>query len=181
MRLASARWAVAVAVAVPVAMALLAGCAAQGAKVLSIGDGDTLRVLDHGRPIIIRLACIDAPEMAQAPYGLQARRQLQQQVAVGHTVTVQAHSTDRYGRQVAELLIGSGPLQRNLNLALVEAGQAFAYRKYLKQCDAAAYLKAEAQATRRREGVWSVSGGITRPWEFRRNRRAHRNRSGSGG
>jgi endonuclease YncB( thermonuclease family) len=31
------------------------------ATVLSIGDGDTLRVSRQGLPITIRLACIDAP------------------------------------------------------------------------------------------------------------------------
>jgi endonuclease YncB( thermonuclease family) len=50
--------------AAPLAMAVLAGCAVQGVKVLSIGDGDTLRVQDHGRPVIIRLACIDPPATA---------------------------------------------------------------------------------------------------------------------
>ena len=39
------------------------------ATVLSIGDGDTLRVSRQGLPITIRLACIDAPEMARSPYG----------------------------------------------------------------------------------------------------------------
>ena len=37
------------------------------ATVLSIGDGDTIRVQQGGKRITIRLACIDAPEMAQPP------------------------------------------------------------------------------------------------------------------
>jgi endonuclease YncB( thermonuclease family) len=36
--------------------------------VISVGDGDTLRVNDDGRKVTNRLACIDAPDMAQAPY-----------------------------------------------------------------------------------------------------------------
>jgi len=36
---------------------------------LSVGDGDTLRVQAGGRSITIRLACIDAPETAQSPWG----------------------------------------------------------------------------------------------------------------
>lgn len=36
---------------------------------LSVGDGDTLRVQAGGRAITIRLACIDAPETAQSPWG----------------------------------------------------------------------------------------------------------------
>jgi hypothetical protein len=36
---------------------------------LPVGDGDTLRVQAGGRAITIRLACIDAPETAQSPWG----------------------------------------------------------------------------------------------------------------
>ena len=37
------------------------------ATVLSTGDGDTIRVRQGERTITVRLACIDAPEMAQRP------------------------------------------------------------------------------------------------------------------
>jgi hypothetical protein len=57
-----------------------------------------------------------------------------------------------------------------INRALVEDGQAFAYRQYLSGCDAKAYLEAEERASRARLGVWQVKGGITRPWDFRRGR-----------
>ena len=43
------------------------------ATVLSIGDGDTIRVRQSGRAVTVRLACIDAPETAQSPHGQQAR------------------------------------------------------------------------------------------------------------
>jgi hypothetical protein len=62
----------------------------------------------------------------------------------------------------------------NLGMAMVEDSQAFAYRKYLAQCDAREYLDAEFRASRSRYGVWSVPGGITRPWDFRRGRSAGR-------
>ena len=48
----------------PRALLLLLTLPAQAATVLSVGDGDTLRVDDHGKRLTIRLACIDAPEMA---------------------------------------------------------------------------------------------------------------------
>ena len=54
--------------------------------VLSIGDGDTLRVQALGRTITVRLACIDAPEMAQSPWGQKARQHLQALAPIGSAV-----------------------------------------------------------------------------------------------
>ena len=136
------------------------------ATVLSIGDGDTIRVSRQGLPITIRLACIDAPEMAQSPYGQQSRSYLQTRLAKGREVTILPHTIDRYGRTVAEVIS-----EININLVLVEDGQAFAYRQYLSGCEAKEYLDAEYRASRHRYGVWQVPGGITRPWDFRRGRR----------
>ena len=137
------------------------------AVVLSIGDGDTIRVRQDGRTLTVRLACIDAPELAQSPYGAAARAYLRQRLPLGSPVTLDVHTTDRYGRLVAEVI---GEI--NLGLALVEDGQAFAYRRYLGGCDARAYLDAEFRASRHRFGVWQVPGGIPRPWEVRRQRRS---------
>ena len=150
--------------------ALLPGAgSAQALKgeVLSISDGDTIRVRQGGRAITVRLACIDAPETAQRPYGQQARSHLQQRLPVGREVSLDVKTTDRYGRSVAEVISDI-----NINLAMVEDGQAFAYRQYLGGCDAKEYLDAEYRASRRRYGVWQVPGGITRPWDFRRGRRS---------
>ena len=137
------------------------------AVVLSIGDGDSIRVRQGDRTLTVRLACIDAPEIAQTPYGVAARRYLQQRLQVGQEVTLQPKTIDRYGRTVAEVI---GEI--NINLVMVEDGQAFAYRRYLDACDAREYLEAEFRASRHRYGVWQVEGGITRPWDFRRGQRA---------
>lgn len=140
------------------AMAQAPAGAGPGATVISVGDGDTIRVRMNGKPITVRLACIDAPETAQQPYGQQARSYLQQRLPLGSTVTLEQKTTDRYGRLVAEVFNGI-----NINLAMVEDGQAFVYRQYLSGCDAKEYLEAEFRASRRRYGVWQVEGGITRP------------------
>ena len=137
------------------------------AVVLSIGDGDTLRVRQGGQAITVRLACIDAPETAQSPYGQQARRFLQQRLAIGKPVTLEVKTTDRYGRAVAEVIAGG-----NINLALVEEGHDFVYRQFLQGCNAKAYLRAEEEARRQRLGVWQLPGGVIRPWDYRRGRRA---------
>ena len=82
-------------------------------------------------------------------------------------MTLEQKTTDRYGRLVAEVIAGI-----NINLLLVEDGQAFVYRQYLGGCNAQEYLDAEHRASRRRFGLWQVPGGITRPWDFRRGRRS---------
>jgi endonuclease YncB( thermonuclease family) len=145
----------------------IAGSQGMPATVLSIGDGDTFSVRMNGQPINVRLACIEAPETAQRPYGQQARSYLQQRLPVGSAVRLDEKPTDRYGRTVAEVFSGV-----SINLAMVEDGQAFAYRQYLGGCDAKEYLDAEFRASRRRYGVWQVEGGITRPWDFRKGRSA---------
>jgi endonuclease YncB( thermonuclease family) len=137
------------------------------ATVLSIGDGDTIRVRQAGKALAVRLACIDAPENVQTPYGLKSRQYLQKRLPIGSEVSLIIKTTDRYGRSVAEVFSGV-----NINLAMVEDGQAFAYRQYLRGCDTKSYLEAEERASRRRLGVWQVPGGITRPWVFRCARRS---------
>ncbi len=114
------------------ALPLFAPLAAAAATVISVGDGDTLRVTDSDRNMTIRVACIDAPETAQAPYGQQAMHALQEILPVGSTVTLKMQTKDRYGRTVAEVFAQNGA---NACLTLVQQGHAFAYRRYLKQCD----------------------------------------------
>jgi endonuclease YncB( thermonuclease family) len=144
-------------------LALLLAAPAYAATVLSVGDGDTMRVNDAGRAITVRLACIDAPEARQAPYGAAARQRLTALAPVGSTVTLRPQTIDRYGRTVAEVIADG----RNVGLTLVRDGQAFAYRQYLARCDRSAYITAEEHAQSARVGVWAVPGGVQRPWLYR--------------
>ena len=149
---------------------LLAFCfttSANAAKIVSVGDGDTVRVSDGSGLITVRLACIDAPETSQRSWGAMSTALLRQLTPIGSQVTLRVQTTDRYGRVVAELLNHRG----NVNKLMVGAGQAFAYRKYLRQCDAQKYLGLEEEAKRQGIGIWSVGPlGITRPWDYRRGR-----------
>ncbi len=149
------------------ATVLLWAGVASAATVISVGDGDTLRVLDSGRKVTIRLACIDAPETAQVPQGGLAREALKRLAPLGSEVSLRPQTIDRYGRTVAEVIRGG----ENVNLTLVRTGQAFVYEQYLDQCHALAYMQAQRVAEFQRVGVWSVPGGITRPWDWRAARR----------
>jgi endonuclease YncB( thermonuclease family) len=147
------------------AVALLAQT--RTATVLSIGDGDTLRVREGNRTINVRLACIDAPETSQAPHGANSRTQLQALAPVGSTIELRLKATDRFGRSVAELSRGG----RNLNQALVASGAAFVYWQYIQGCDRQTYSRLETDARLKGLGVWGVSGGVQRPWEYRSRQR----------
>lgn len=133
------------------------------ATVLSVGDGDTLRVRLGAERRTVRLACIDAPELSQRPDGPRARERLRQLAPSGTQVRLAVKATDRYGRLVAEVFTTA-----NLNLALLEQGAVFVYPQYLKLCDGSAYRAAEQRASHRRLGVWRQEGGLARPWLVRR-------------
>jgi len=139
-------------------------------RVLSIGDGDTIRVSTPSgtNKTTVRLACIDAPETSQAPFGNDARRILQEQLPIGTEVSLRSKATDRYGRTVAEVLRGD----LNINQALVATGAAFVYWQYIDSCDRETYSRLENEARLKSLGVWHVPGGIQRPWDYRRGRKA---------
>jgi len=143
--------------------------AAAELKVLSIGDGDTIRVssLSGKNKTAVRLACIDAPETSQTPYGNDARRALQGELAIGTEVSLRTKATDRYGRTVAGVLRGS----TNINQALVQSGVAFVDWQYIEGCDLETYSRLENEVRLKSLGVWAVPGGIQRPWEYRRGRK----------
>ena len=118
---------------------LLAICfttSANAATVISVGDGDTIRVSEGSRRITVRIACIDAPETSQRPWGARSTALLKQLTPVGSELSLKVQTMDHYGRTVAELLNRRG----NVNQLMVKADQVFAYRRYLRQCDAQKYL-----------------------------------------
>lgn len=136
--------------------------------VVSVGDGDTLRVRALGRTTTIRLGCIDAPETSQQPFGERSTFRLKQLLPLGKAVQVRAISRDRYGRTVAELYVG----KQSVNLQMIKEGQAVVYRQYLNGCTATKdqYLQAETQAKQKRLGFWSQLSPVM-PWDYRRGKR----------
>ena len=138
---------------------------AGSATLVSVGDGDTIRVTGaNGQKVTIRMACIDAPETAQGQSGAVATQTLKQLLAAG-PLEIKPQTVDRYGRTVAEVFSGG----RNVNLEMVRMGAAYVYRQYLSGCDESAYLGAESQAERYRFGVWRW-GNEVKPWDFRKSR-----------
>jgi len=137
-------------------------------RVVSVGDGDTIRVAGSGKTLTVRAACVDAPESAQKPYGPAATQRLKQLLPVGQAVTLRVVDTDRYGRSVAKIYKGN----LSINLALVQEGQAVVYRQYLAGCPELRdrLLKAEASAKARRIGFWNQANPVL-PSDFRQGKR----------
>jgi len=158
---------------------LLLALPVQAATVLSVGDGDTITVANGAQKTKVRLACIDAPETSQTPYGMESRQALQKLLPIGAEVTVRTKATDRYGRTVGEVLKGN--TSTNINQQQVASGNAFVYWQYISGCDRQTYSRLENDARLKRIGVWSVPGGIQRPWEYRRNRKGGGSSASSSG
>jgi micrococcal nuclease len=140
--------------------------------IVSVGDGDTIRVRTADKILTVRLSCLDAPEMSQRPYGQASANRLKQILPVGQAVTLQVVDTDRYGRTVAKVFTGS----TSVNLALVQEGQAVVYRQYLSGCPELRdhLLKAEVSAKSRRLGFWAQANPVM-PWDFRRSHSSQSN------
>ena len=121
------------------------------AKVVSITDGDTFKVLRKGKVETIRIACIDSPEMSEDPWGQKAKDALTGMLKIGSKVKLMVHDIDRYGRTVAEDNKGRG---RNIGLALVKKGYAEVYDEYAYQCEKDKLIKFERKAQRKGRGMW---------------------------
>lgn len=134
-------------------------------KVVSVSDGDTLKVLVDGKEQRVRLAEIDAPERDQ-PWGRKARNALSDKV-MHKQVVVDTQYQDQYGRTVARILLDG----RNINRELVSEGHAWAYRKHLKD---QRLMEDERAARASRRGLWSLPESERMPpWEWRWRQRSN--------
>lgn len=133
-----------------------------------IYDGDTLDVFKDNQTITVRLACIDAPESAQAPYGQASTDRLSS--LVSSQVRLNVVAQDRYGRSVAEVYTLEGNF---LNRQMIESGDAVVYTRYLNSCgdNSDTLIAAENQARSAGLGVWRDANFVM-PWDYRQGVRA---------
>lgn len=131
-------------------------------KVIGIKDGDTIEILYNGKPLTVRLAHIDCPEIRKSqPFGRAAKQYVSDQ-CFGQMVTIRHHQEyDRNKRLIGEVINEKGI---NVNKALVRVGLAWHYTKYSTDPD---YARLEQSARMQRIGVWSESAPVA-PWEWRK-------------
>lgn len=135
-------------------------------KIVNVADGDTATLLTPDNTSIrIRFAFIDAPEKQQ-PYGQAAKKNLATLIN-NQMVKVYIQDIDRYGRTVGQVCLG----KRDINLSQLQAGYAWHYQVYAKKTQSkeafARYNHIQAEAKRKRLGLWRDSHPIP-PWEFRK-------------
>ena len=131
-------------------------------KVVSIADGDTITVLDSSKTQHkIRLYGIDCPESHQ-DFGQKAK-EFTSGLVFGQNVEVKVMDTDRYGRSVGVVSIGS----KTLNEELLKNGMAWYYGQYCKTSFCSQWSQYQEDAKNKKIGLWSMANP-TPPWEFRR-------------
>ena len=128
-------------------------------RVVGIGDGDTLTLLVDARPVKIRLAQIDAPELRQ-PYGRRAKAALSD-YAFGKPARVEVVDVDDYDRRVGEVYVAGV----HVNFEMVRQGHAWAYTRYARGVEIVD-LENEARAAQR--GLWRLPEAQREPpWVWR--------------
>jgi endonuclease YncB( thermonuclease family) len=129
----------------------------------NVHDGDTFWLnKPDGTVLKIRLASIDAPELAQA-YG-KASRDFLKKLIDQKTVVVDVQEKDKYQRSVGVVFLNN----ENINRALVANGYAWHYLKYSRDAELS---KIEADAKMKKKGLWHDEKPLS-PWQYRADKRA---------
>ena len=133
-----------------------------------VGDGDSVSAVFQGNRREIRLRGIDAPEVNQA-LGDDSTEYLEQLLR-GRIVLELVQVSDRYGRVVGFLhRQEQGGGWKCVNVEMVAAGMAYAYREYGGDDKRIAHAEQRARDNRdNRCGVWSAGNfGREKPWDNR--------------
>ena len=133
--------------------------------VVSVLDGDTIKVLNGHHTERIRLSGIDCPEKGQA-FGKRAK-QATSALVFGGDVILQTYGKDKYRRTLADVLLPDGT---NVNHELVKDGWCWWYRKYAPGNTELEEL--EKSARDEKNGLWQDPAPIP-PWVYRKARRGH--------
>jgi micrococcal nuclease len=136
----------------------------EDARVVRVPDGDTFYVEyagPDGRLVEarVRLMGIDCPEKAQE-FGPEAR-DIGRGMVQGRTVTLLVHTTDQYGRLVADIRTEAG---QDYGQEMLRAGAAWHYTHYDNRQELASLMQ-DAKAARR--GLWAYPNPQP-PWDYRR-------------
>ena len=135
---------------------------AQSATVLRVSDGDTIRVRIGHEEVRVRLYGIDAPESKQSGGG--EATDFLTELLLTENITLYTHDIDRYGRQVAIVVLPDGTIVQD---KLLQAGLVWVYPQYCKVDRCKDWKRMEKQAKANRVGLWFDNSAVP-PWEWRK-------------
>lgn len=140
------------------AFALSVSLPAFAYQVIGIADGETLTLLVNQKPVMVRLAGVDAPEKRQ-PYA-QASRHSLHELCFGKEAAYRQHESDGYGMPVAVVTCDG----IEANRVQIERGMAWVADLHNRDFTLPAL---QFMARRDRKGLWADANPVP-PWEFRR-------------
>lgn len=128
------------------------------ANVISVVNGDTIKVLKDDEEIYVRLESIDCPEENQ-PYGNRAKRALSERIMF-RTVEIRSTGKDRFGQTLAFVIVGR---DTNMSEYMVQNGWAW---NCIESSKSSALRFMQDIAKLNELGLWAGKNPIP-PWEFR--------------
>jgi len=141
-------------------------------RVTHVHDGDSFVLQAAGRAHRVRIASIDAPEMAQPsrqrpgqPYARAARTALTRFIA-GKTLTLACFETDTYGRHVCDVPLPDGKRTTTVSQRMVAQGLAWANRQRPQFLRDPSLARLERTARTEKRGLWRDRRPIA-PWIWR--------------
>ncbi len=136
-------------------------------EVVSIMDGDTMKVKYDGKVSSVRFLLIDAPEMyhkqlGEQPFGKEAQKRNRDLINNAEVVSLEFDKTgdkeDKYGRLLAYVYVDGKSVQEQLiKEGLVRVG--YVYNKQAAHLDD--YYKAQDEAKAANRGIWQYPGYVT--------------------
>ncbi len=127
-------------------------------KVVSISDGDTIKVLNsENRQIKVRLFEIDAPEMSQS-FGKKSKSKLSDLI-FKKNVKVVFSEKDQFGRTLGIIYLDG----LNINEEMIRTGFVWVYKHAKKKN----LRDLQDEAKKNKFGLWSETNP-TPPWEYRK-------------
>lgn len=132
-------------------------------KVIKVADGDTITILEeNGDKMRVRFYGIDAPEKKQN-YGIKSLDVLKDLIDKKE-VEIEVKDKDQYGRVVGIVYYD----KKNINLYMLETGNAWWYKQYSKHN--IEFKTAEEKAKLEKLGLWKEKNP-TPPWIYRKEKR----------
>lgn len=150
-------------------LAFPAAAAADPFQVIKIYDGDTIRVRGHGAEIRVRLAGIDAPELADEPgertqpYAPEARDYLETRL-LHRWVELDDEGLEGLDLYLARIQVEG----KEVNVEMLEAGLAEISCESPPPAERLDdYVAAQAKAREQSLGIWGLGTRYVSPWEWR--------------